>query len=264
MPEGDTVYQAASRLRRALAGATLDHCDFRVPKLATIDLTGRRVGAVRSVGKHLFIDIDAADDGAPPSSIHSHLKMEGTWDVHRLGQRWRRPTFQARIILRANGYEAVGANLGILELTTDPDHCVAHLGPDLLADDWDRAEALHRLAADPDRPVGLALLDQRVMAGVGNVYRSEICFLARTPPTRPVEQTNTEQIVDLARRLLWDNRNRPARSTTGQAAPHARTWVYGRAGRLCRRCATVIEQGRLSDTATDADRVVYYCPRCQR
>ncbi|GAC69801.1 DNA-formamidopyrimidine glycosylase family protein [Gordonia soli] len=264
MPEGDTVFAAAARLRKALDGRVIDHSQFRVPRLATADLRGRRVTSVRSRGKHLLIDLgpggpDDRDDR--PLSVHSHLKMEGAWHVHPVGTRWRRPAYQARVVLRAEGQEAVGFELGVLELLADPDAALAYLGPDLLADDFDAAEAIRRLSADPARTVGDALLDQRLMAGVGNVFRSEICFLRRVLPTRPVGEVEVAPMVDLSRQLLWANRLRTARSTTGQTSPNARMWVYGRRGQWCRRCSTPIARDHMGPVGED--RVVYFCPACQ-
>ncbi len=264
MPEGDTVFATAARLRVALSGHLLRHTDFRVPRLATVDLSGRRVGAVRSRGKHLLIDVEGPGDARAAGgsvSIHSHLKMEGAWVVGPIGRRWRRPAHQARVVLRTDEHEAVGFDLGILELVTDPDAALEYLGPDLLAGDWDPAEAVHRLESTPDQPIGTALLDQRLLAGIGNVYRSEICFLRGMLPTRPVAAVDVPATVDLSRRLLWANRLRTARTTTGNTAPNARLWVYGRRGQPCRRCQTPIERGELNSIG--GDRVVYFCPVCQ-
>lgn len=260
MPEGDTVFRAADRLRRALAGKTLTRTDFRVPRLATRDVSGGTVTSVRSRGKHLLIDVER-DDLPSPVSIHSHLKMDGIWDVHPLGQRWRRPAHQARLVLRTETSEAVGFSLGILELLTDPDDHLAYLGPDLLGTDWDAAEASRRIEAQPEVPIGIALLDQHLMAGVGNEYRNELCFLRGVLPTRPVAQVNVPAIVDIAHRMLWANRMRTARTTTGSTNPHARLYVYGRRGRPCRRCATLIQRGFLGPQGED--RVIYWCPHCQ-
>ncbi|MFT4127990.1 MAG: DNA-formamidopyrimidine glycosylase family protein [Gordonia sp. (in: high G+C Gram-positive bacteria)] len=267
MPEGDTVYQTAARLR-VLEGQTLRHTDFRVPALASADLTGGTVARVRSRGKHLLIDVT----GEPPVAIHSHLLMEGAWDIHPTGQRWRRPGHSARVILATEHYEAVGFSLGILELLTDPAEVgtapgsvgavLAHLGPDLLGDDWDADEAVRRLATQSSVAVGLALLDQRLLAGIGNVYRSEVCFLRGIAPTRPIGDVDVRALVDLAHRLLWANRLRPARTTTGDTRRNARLWVYGRGGQSCRRCATPINRGELGPPGRE--RVVYWCPRCQR
>lgn len=262
MPEGDTVFQAATRLRRGLAGHTLTYCQFRIPQLATVDLSGRTVTAVRSVGKHLLIDLGpSTPDSDDTLSIHSHLKMEGTWHVHRLGTRWRRPTHHARIVLRTATVEAVGFELGILELLDDPDAALAYLGPDLLAAEFDRDTAIARISADPDRTVGEALLDQRLMAGVGNVYRSELCFLRGALPTRPVGDVDIPGLVDLSRRVLWANRERTVRVTTGNTARGAELWVYGRNQKPCRRCNSPVERSFLGSTGDD--RVIYVCRRCQ-
>ncbi|MYR06182.1 DNA glycosylase [Gordonia sp. SID5947] len=264
MPEGDTVFATAERLRKALAGRQLSYTQFRVPRLATTDLSGRRVVSVRSRGKHLLIDVEGPDETRPDVgavSIHSHLKMEGAWHVHPLGRRWRRPGFQARVVLRTDVAEAVGFELGILELSADPDAALDHLGPDLLADDWDPDEAIRRIRECPDDPIGAVLLDQRLLAGIGNVYRSEICFLRGMLPTRAVRDADVPATVDLSRRLLWANRSRTDRTTTGKTAPNARLWVYGRRGQLCRRCRTPIERGHLGSIGDD--RVIYYCPGCQ-
>lgn len=262
MPEGDTVYAAAARLRAGLVGRRLVSTQFRIPSLATSDLSGREVVSVRSRGKHLLIDVSESAPGAGDTlSIHSHLKMEGSWHVHRRGQRWRRPAYQARAVLRTDETEAVGYDLGVLDLLADPDAALAYLGPDLLDPDFDRDEAIRRLAAHPDETIGAALLDQRHMAGVGNVFRSEICYLRAVLPTRRVADVDLGPMVDLSRRLLWANRMRSARTTTGNTSPNARMWVYGRAGQLCRRCATVIKKGELHSTG--GERSIYWCPRCQ-
>src|ERR1700752_329526 len=170
MPEGDTVWDTAAVLRERLAGRPLTRRDIRVPRFATVDLTGQVVDEVLSRGKHLFIRVGRA-------SIHSHLKMDGTW---RVGDRPVRVYHRSRIILEANGLRAVGADLGVLEiLERDRDgDVVAHLGPDLLGEDWDHAHAAANLAAGPDRPIGEALLAHRVLAGIGNVYRNELCFVS--------------------------------------------------------------------------------------
>ncbi|MFT3714668.1 MAG: DNA-formamidopyrimidine glycosylase family protein [Gordonia sp. (in: high G+C Gram-positive bacteria)] len=254
MPEGDTVYRAAHRLDAALTGATLTRSDFRIPSLATVDLSGARVTACRSVGKHLFIDLD----GDRTVSIHSHLKMEGAWHVYRPGERWRRPGFTARIVLRTGQVEAVGFDLGTLELTERPGDTVAHLGPDLLGPDWDLETAAANLAADPDRPIGLALLDQRAMAGVGNIYRSELCFLSAVHPATPIGAVDALTLAGDAHRLLAANRLQAVRCTTGDRRRGRELWVYGRDRRACRRCGTAIRRGMLSE------RVIYFCPSCQR
>ena len=249
MPEGDTVWHTAATLRQHLAGRTLTRCDVRVPKFATVDLTGQVVDEVLSRGKHLFIRVGSA-------SIHSHLKMDGSWRVGR-----QRVDHRARIILEAADVRAVGIDLGVLEIL-DRDHdgaVVAHLGPDLLGEDWDARVAAANLIADPDRAIAAALLDQRIMAGIGNVYSNELCFVTGHLPTAPVRNiADPLRLVSRARDMLWANRSRHNRTTTGDTRAGRQVWVYGRTGQPCRRCGTPIAYDG------DAQRVQYWCPRCQR
>lgn len=258
MPEGDTVYQAAKRLRAALAGTTLTRTDFRVPAFATIDLSGEPVHEVLSRGKHLLIRVGG-------STIHSHLKMEGAWHVYGHGERWRRAAFKARAVLENDAHVVVGWELGILEvIPTALEHTVVgHLGPDLLGPDWDAATAVANLRSDPDRPIAVALLDQRNLAGLGNVYANELDFLTGVLPTRPVgDVPDLERTVELAHRLITANKDRVQRTTTGNVRGQT-SWVYGRGGQRCSRCGTIIEQGELG--ASDLElRVSYWCPHCQR
>jgi len=250
MPEGDTVWHTAATLRQSLAGRTLTRCDIRVPSFATVDLTGEVVDEVLSRGKHLFIRVGRA-------SIHSHLKMDGSW---RVGDGRVRVNHRARIILEANGVRSVGVDLGVLEIL-DRDHdvdAVAHLGPDLLGEDWDPQVAAANLIASPNRPLAEALLDQRVLAGVGNVYCNELCFVSGHLPTAPVNSvTNPRRLVTRARDMLWANRSRWNRCTTGDTRAGRQLWVYGRFGQGCRRCDTPI------NFDGSGDRVTYWCPACQ-
>ncbi|OBI38930.1 endonuclease VIII Nei2 [Mycobacterium colombiense] len=251
MPEGDTVWHTAAVLREHLVGGTLTRCDIRVPRFATVDLSGQVVDEVLSRGKHLFIRVGAA-------SIHSHLKMDGSW---RVSNRPVRADHRARIILETDSVRAVGVDLGVLEVLErerDGD-AVAHLGPDLLGEDWDPALAAANLTADPDRPIAEALLDQRVLAGVGNVYSNELCFLSGHLPTAPVRDVaNPHRLVSRARDMLWLNRFRWNRCTTGDTRTGRQLWVYGRSGQACRRCGTRIN---FDDSG---ERVTYWCPSCQR
>jgi endonuclease-8 len=255
MPEGDTVFRAADKLRTALAGKTLTRCDVRVPKFATVDLTGQVVDEVLSRGKHLFIRVGDA-------SIHSHLKMDGAWLVD--GQIRRVPQHKVRIILETADSRAAGVDLGVLEiLRRDLDmDAVAHLGPDLLGDDWEPRVAAANLTAEPDRPLAETLLDQRVMAGVGNVYANELCFVSGRLPSSPVSAVKDPlRIVQRARDMLWLNRSRVNRTTTGNTRAGSDLWVYGRVGRPCRRCGTTIESDRAQVTGTE--RISFWCPACQ-
>jgi endonuclease-8 len=256
MPEGDDVWQTARRLE-VLSGHVLTRTDFRVPSAATVDLGGRRVLETVSRGKHLLTRVDG------DVTIHSHLRMEGRWDVHPAGSRWRRPAHEARAVLHTDALEAVGFAV-VLDLvpTSDEARAVGHLGPDLLGPDWDEAEAVRRLGQAPGVPVGEALLDQRCLAGLGNIYKSEILFLSGLAPTRRVgDVPDLRKVVHLAQRLIAANRDRPLRVTTGVARKGRQYWVYGRARRPCRRCSTPIVMERQGDTPED--RVTYWCPSCQ-
>ena len=257
MREGATVFRTAAALRDALAGQTLIRCDVRVPRYATTDLSGLRVDEVLSRGKHLFIRVG-------PASIHSHLKMDGSWRVTPRG-RPPRPDYKIRILLEAGDIAAAGIDLGVLEIL-DRDHdmeAVAHLGPDLLGPDWDAPRAADNLTADPGRPLAAALLDQTVIAGVGNVYCNELCFLFGRLPTSPVSTLEDPlRVVTRARDMLWVNRLRRSRTTTGNTRPGRQLWVYGRGGEPCRRCGTPIARADQSDAT--GERVSYWCPSCQR
>jgi endonuclease-8 len=257
VPEGDTVFLTAQNLNRVLAGQALTGCDLRVPEYATVDLTGDIVHDVVPRGKHLLMRIGRM-------TIHSHLKMEGAWHLYQPGSRWRRPEWQARAILSTADWVAVGFQLGLLEVvpTVEEGSIVGHLGPDPLAADWDADEALRRMLAEPSRPVGLALLDQRVIAGLGNVYRNELCFLRGVLPTRPVgEVPEPRKLVDLAKRLLYANRERTPRTTTGKLRGET-AWVHGRDGLPCLRCGTTILRGSLGEDELQ-QRNTFYCPKCQ-
>ncbi|MEV6503772.1 DNA-formamidopyrimidine glycosylase family protein [Streptomyces prunicolor] len=296
MPEGDTVWQTAKRLHTALAGKVLTRSDFRVPKYATADLTGRTVLDVTPRGKHLLTRVEGG------LTLHSHLRMDGTWRVYANGQRWSGggPAHQIRVILGTADRTAVGYRLPVLELlrTTDEDRAVGHLGPDLLGPDWNPELALANLLADPARPLGEALLDQRNLAGIGNIYKSELCFLLGATPWLPIGALPADRAAKLpaiAKLLLEANRDRPIRNTTstlttnspnqtrttspsttaaGSTLPSAPTpraptprphtpdlFVYGRAPRPCLRCGTPIRTADQGDGSRE--RPTYWCPTCQ-
>jgi endonuclease-8 len=251
MPEGDTVWQAARRLHTALAGKVLTRSDLRVPKYATADLTGRTVLDVTPRGKHLLTRIEGG------LTLHSHLRMDGSWKVYANGRRWSGgPAHQIRAILGTADHTAVGYRLPVLELlrTADEDRAVGHLGPDLLGPDWNPDSALENLLQDPARPLGEALLDQRNLAGIGNVYKSELCFLLRVTPWLPIGE-----LPAVAKKLLETNRDRPTRITTGRRDQNL--FVYGRAPRPCLRCGTSIRRGDQGDGSRE--RPTYWCPTCQ-
>ncbi|MEU6738399.1 Fpg/Nei family DNA glycosylase [Streptosporangium sandarakinum] len=257
MPEGDVVYRTARRLGRALDDRVLVRSDFRVPRYATADLTGRRVLETVSRGKHLLTRVEGG------LTVHTHLRMEGSWQISPAGRRVP-PGDVVRLVLANTEWQAAGIRLGMVDLvaTTEERRLVGHLGPDPLGPDWDVAEAARRLARDPRATIGEALLDQRNLAGVGTVYRAETLFLAGVSPWRPVgEIEDVEGIAALARRLLHANRDRATRATTGDPRPGRDMWVYGRAGRSCLRCGHRISRGEMG--AQPQERLIFWCRHCQ-
>jgi endonuclease-8 len=257
VPEGDVVWLTARRLHQALAGRTLTRTDVRVPRFAAVDLTGHAVTRALSRGKHLLIRVEGG------TTVHTHLRMDGAWHIRPAAGRVA-DSHHIRLILANDTWQATGYRLGIVEIlpTAAEDSVVGHLGPDLLGPDWDAAEAVRRLAASPAAPIGEALLDQRNLAGIGNVYKAEVLFLRGVSPWRPTgEVGDTIALVNLARRLLNANKERFGQVTTGVSRRGEETWVYGRAGRPCRRCGTPVRKaGQGQDRE---DRVTFWCPRCQ-
>ncbi|WP_293784880.1 DNA-formamidopyrimidine glycosylase family protein [uncultured Aeromicrobium sp.] len=260
MPEGDTVWRTAHHLHEAFAETTLLRTDFRVPRYATVDLVGQRVDEVVSRGKHLLLRTE-------DFTVHSHLMMDGSWHLYRLPRpRWRRPAHSARVVLENNTWQAVGFSLGVLEVLprAGESDVVGHLGPDVLGAHFDAQIAGDRVARRRDRPIFLALLDQRNVAGFGNEYVNELLFVRRLAPTRPVgEVPDVRGLIELGRRLMWANAHRLDRSF-GVDSPDRGDprWVYGRTGRPCRRCGTAICQGQLGDAPT-RERITFWCPQCQ-
>jgi endonuclease VIII len=257
VPEGDAVWLTARRLHEALAGRVLIRSDFRVPRYATTDLTGRAVTECVARGKHLLTRVEGG------VTVHTHLRMDGSWRVRPAGDRTG-PSHRIRLVLANDTWQAVGYQLGIVEVlsTAREARAVGHLGPDLLGPDWDPAEAARRLRAAPARAVGEALLDQRNLAGIGNIYKAEVLFLRGVNPWRPVgEIAGLDALVSTAQQLMDANKERFGQVTTGVSRPGEQMWVYGRAGRPCHRCGTTI---RAADQGGDTtERVTFWCPRCQ-
>ncbi|GAB3983502.1 Fpg/Nei family DNA glycosylase [Actinoallomurus acanthiterrae] len=256
MPEGDVVWAAAKRLHEALAGRVLTRSDFRVPRYATTDLTGRSVLEVVSRGKHLLIRVDG------DVTVHTHLRMEGAWRIRPAGTRPPRD-HRLRLVLANTEWQALGFSLGMVDVvrTSREDQVVGHLGPDLLGPDWDPAEAVRRLREGPERAIGEALLDQTRLAGIGNLYKAETLFLRGVDPWCPVgEVPDLEALVELARRLMDANKDHVGQVTTGDRRRGAETWVYGRAG-LPWRCGTPIRRADQGDRPEE--RITFWCPSCQ-
>jgi endonuclease-8 len=292
MPEGDVVWRTARQLDEALSGRVLTRSDFRVPRFATTDLTGRVVTGTVPRGKHLLTRVDGG------ITVHSHLRMDGSWRI-RPASAYPPRDHRIRLVLGNDERQALGYLLGVVEVlpSKSEERVVGHLGPDLLGPDWDAAEAVRRLRADPGRPIAEALLDQRNLAGIGNLYKAEVLFLRGIDPWRPAgEIDDLTALVELARQLLDANKDRIGQVTTGSLTPGQQTWVYGRGGRPCRRCGGPVrrissgQSGGIAPAQTggisaaqsggispaqrggengrgrlgDADeRVTFWCPHCQ-
>jgi endonuclease VIII len=259
VPEGDTVWLAAKRMHTALAGATLRRGELRVPQLAATDLAGTTVTEVVPRGKHLLIRL------ADGWTLRTHFRMDGSWHIYRPGTPWRGgPAFAVRAVLATDQWECVGYRLHDVAMvrTEDEDQLVGHLGPDVLSPEWDLEEALHRIREDPDEQIGVAVLDQRNLAGIGNLYKVESLFLCGVHPwARVADVPDLAGLVERARTLMLANREHPEQSTTGDLRRGRDHWVYGRKGRPCRRCGTPILLGDQGPTLQE--RVTYWCPRCQ-
>ena len=284
MPEGDTVFRQCRILHEALAGATLTSSELRVPRHATADLTGWQVREVRPRGKHLLIRLVPPEgSGAPLMTLHSHLMMDGIWHVDgralRSSDTSAGPRDPATIRIRLDARHGDGREVRAIAYevqqvrllrTADEPELVGSLGPDLLDPEWSdghRERAITNLGGEPERPIGLALLDQHLLAGVGNIYRSELCFLRRGHPAAPVTQAgDLGTLVDLARRLLLLNAEREVRVTTGgMLGRDGDLWVYGRGGQQCRRCRARIQRSEIAEPRLEGTegRVFWTCPRCQ-
>jgi endonuclease-8 len=255
MPEGDTIHRTAATLRRVLAGRELT--GFRAPRLRPpLPAPGTRVERVEARGKHLLIRF------ADGRTLHTHMRMNGSWHTYRLGERWRRSPGAARAVLETSEGVAVCFAAPVVELLDDRDLArhpqLSRLGPDLCAPDADLDEAMARLASlDPATEVGDALLDQRVACGIGNVYKSEVLFASRMDPFAAVgtlDEPTRRGLFETAADLLRRNFEGGPRRTVPEGLA-----VYDRAGRPCRRCGTAIVSRRQGEDA----RTTWWCPACQ-
>jgi endonuclease VIII len=257
MPEGDTIHHAAARIRAVLGGRVPEeilaphprHSLERWPER----LAGRSIRAVDVHGKHMFIRFEGS------LTLHSHLRMTGSWQIGRRGERWRRSSRRAWLVMRSETFEVVEFDGPVLELASDAhlrmDPRLTRLGQDVLAEEFDEREFLRRLRRDdPRRPIGDALLDQRTLAGIGNLWKAEACFAAALDPWRPTGSVSDSEVL-LAVGFARERMLQSARDGFG-ARPRA---VYGRAGRPCPRCgAAISSRGQWED-----NRTTYWCPRCQ-
>jgi endonuclease-8 len=244
VPEGDTIFRTARTLNEALAGRIVTRFETVLPKLLRQPVSGRTVERVSAAGKHLIIDFSGG------LHLRTHMRMNGSWHIYRPGERWQRRRSDMRIVIGTEDWVAVGFNIPVAELAQD--RVSVEIGPDLLGD-FDEAEALRRIRARGSEEIANVLLNQRVLAGIGNIYKSESLFAARVNPFMNVQSLSEQQlaaIVTAARKLMR------------AAALHDRTdrAVYSRAGKPCRRCGTPIASRRQGPDA----RWSYWCPECQR
>ena len=266
MPEGDSVWKLARRLDRQLSGRRVVTSDFRTPRLATRDLSGREVLGHDTHGKHLLTRFSALDDGGV--TLHSHLRLDGSWVTTAPGKRLpARLMPHVRLVLAVDdGQTTYGVKLHDLDLaaTDDEDRFVGHLGPDPLRDDWDAAEAVRRLSADPTVPLVTALLDQRSLAGLGNLWVNELAFLTGVSPWTPIGEVDVVRLVDRAATMLQHSATVPQayQVTTGSMWPGTDHWVTGRQKRGCLRCRTAVRM--VEEIPNDpGNRRTWWCPSCQ-
>jgi endonuclease-8 len=275
MPEGDTIFRSARSLHRALAGKPVTGFRSTYPLLTRFHddtpLTGQLVDRVESRGKWLLIHFSGG------GTMATHMLMSGAWHIYKPGERWQKPPSTARIVLENREYHAIGFNVPVAEMHTPQSLLRDRLIPpptgDLLRSDFDAEAALERIMAQANEEIAVVLLDQRVLAGLGNVYKSEVCFAAGLNPFRKVStltHVQTAHAIAVARRQLASNvmEDSPdtivtyrgtGRRTTNHSDPTESLWVYGRKGEPCRKCEERI-RGRLQGFNA---RITFWCPRCQ-
>jgi endonuclease VIII len=261
VPEGDTVYALAQRLDQSLRGRQLTSAELRVPAHATADLTGRTLLGHITHGKHLLTRLSG------DLTLHTHMRMSGSWTISANG-RWLPRTVMpdVRVVLRTDGPAAYGVLLPVVELlsTRDEHRATGHLGPDPLRDDWDITEATRRITTEPGRPLVAALLDQRCVAGFGNLWANELCFLRGHSPWTPVAAVDVSALLQLGARALRHSATVPGamQVTTGTRRKGEQHWVAGRAGRPCLRCGTTVRV--VDEIPNDPEqRRTWWCPHCQ-
>lgn len=274
MPEGDTIFRAARTLNRALAGSAVTGFETQLPQLSRVDydspLQGRVVDKVDATGKWMRIWFSG------DLILLTHMLMSGSWHIYRPGERWQRPRIQMRVVIQTKDYVAVAFQVPVAEFhtvaTLERHRSVQNLGPDVLGAEFDQAAAADQLRSRPDLETGVALLRQSLIAGLGNVFKSEVCFASGVNPFRLVGTLSANELSSLmsnARKFMLSNVSDTAgdaivtytglRRTTGRADPSARLWVYKRAGEPCRQCGSVVLSRKQGEDA----RISFWCPRCQ-
>ena len=272
MPEGDAIFRAARALDKALAGRIVTRFESVFPQLTRVDvdtpLRGRTIERVTSHGKHLLIWFSG------DLVLRTHMRMNGSWHIYRPGERWQRPRHDMRIALGTETFEAIAFTVPVAEFETASavERGLGGLGPDPLKKAFDASEAVRRLRGRGDMEIAEALLDQRAIAGVGNIYKSEVLFAGGVNPFAPVAKLPDQALEKLVALVVKFMRANVAdgttagivtygglRRTTGRADPSARLWVYGRGGKPCRRCGTPITRAKQGPYA----RSTYWCAKCQ-
>lgn len=264
MPEGDTIHRTAATLHRALAGQLVTYFETGYAHLARVNdeaaISGRTIIHVEASGKHVLLHMTG------DLVLRTHMRMSGAWHLYRQGERWRVPSRAVRIRIETAAWVALGVDVPVADFVPASRlarHApIASLGPDVLAADFDEATAVGRLRSAGARAIGEILLDQHVMAGLGNVLRVEVLFMAGVHPQTPADAVPAEalaRLVAIARRVMRSSVASGGRRTTSRLHPDAQLWVYGRAGRACRRCGSAIESHR----GTSGGRRTYWCPACQ-
>jgi endonuclease-8 len=274
MPEGDTIFRTALALRKALADAEVLGFETVSARLASANdnasVTGRTIEKVESRGKWLLIYFSG------DLILVTHMLMSGSWHIYRCGERWRRGRQHMRIVIRTREFEAVAFDVQVASFHTarslERHTAIPKLGSDLLDAHFSEDDAIVRIRAHGDEEVANVLLNQQVMAGLGNVFKSEVCFACKIHPFRTAASLSKAEIdclVDTARKMMAANvletsggqitTYTGARRTTGNADPVARVWVYGRRGQPCRRCGATI----LTRKQGSGARSTYWCPECQ-
>jgi endonuclease-8 len=272
MPEGDAIFRTARTLNRALAGDLVVRFESVFPALTRIHedtpITGRRVEGVEAAGKHVLMRF------SPGLVLRTHMRMNGSWHIYRAGERWRRPRRDMRIVVATERFEAVAFTVPVAEFLDPRDEArqpdLRAMGPDLLGTTFDEGDALRRIRERGGEAIADVLLNQRVVAGIGNVYKSEVLFICRVSPFTPAADVSDEavgQLLATARKLLLANVTTLGggittyigyrRSRDRDDSQHH--YVYGRARRPCRRCGTLVRVRAQGPHA----RLTYWCPRCQ-
>jgi endonuclease-8 len=266
MPEGDTIHRAASTLHRALAGQSVTRFETVFPQLARVDdqepVTGRTIERVAAAGKNLLVDFSGG------LHLRTHMRMHGSWHIYRPGEKWRKPRREMRIVVETAEWVAVAFNVPVAEFHDERSLArqedLRRIGPDFLGEEFDFDEAVQRIRARKSEEIANVILNQRVVAGIGNEYKSELLFMSGINPfarVADVDELHLTKLLHTARKVMVANvrKRSPARITTFSLNPAQKQYVYGRGGKPCLRCGTPVKYAKQGEDA----RGTYWCPRCQ-